>query len=353
MICSKNPKDIMEEIESIYSVKESSKGPPSYYLGNDYKKDSKGRWCIGCKTYITEAVRRIEEFLGKPLQKKDTPMVDGDHPEEDSSELLDDKDHKTYQMLIGMLVWICCIGRVDVTFPVTSMSRFTACPRKGHLKRVLRIFGYLKKHKNRRIIVDSRDPIIEGGRDILDKDFTKIFADFYPDASEEIDRKIPEPLIDELEITAFVDSDHAHDKVTRRSISGLLVLVGRTPVFFMSKRQGAIATSTYGAEFCAMRTAVEEVCSIRYMLRCLGVEVTYASLICGDNSAVISNCTLSDSLLKKKHVAIAYHTTREAAAAGIIHPVKVSSANNFSDILTKAVSKKTFWTIYGKLTFAG
>ena len=92
----------------------------------------------------------------------------------------------------------------------------------------------------------------------------------------------------------------------------------------MSKRQGAIETSTYGAEFCAMRTAVEEVQSVRYMLRCLGVKVDTASLICGDNKGVVQNCTISDSLLKKKHVAIAYHKTRESAAAGIVHPIKRS-----------------------------
>ena len=157
-------------------------------------------------------------------------------------------------------------------------------------------------------------------------------------------------MIDELEIPAFIDSDHAHDKITRRSITGLLVLIGRTPVFFLSKRQGAIETSTYGAEFCAMRTAVEEVQSIRYMLRCLGVKVKHASLVCGDNKGVIQNSTISDSLLKKKNVAIAYHKTREAAAAGIIHPIKVDGKNNFADLLTKAVTGKVFWTLYGGLT---
>ena len=58
----------------------------------------------------------------------------------------------------------------------------------------------------------------------------------------------------------------------------------------------------------------------------------------------------ADSLLKKKHVAIAYHRTREAAAAGIVHPIKIDGKNNFADILTKAVTGKTFWALYGKLT---
>ena len=350
MICSKDPDRVMKEIESIYLVKDSSKGEPSYYLGNDYKKDRKGRWCVGCKTYLTEAIRRLEDIFGEPLPKKDTPMVDGDHPEEDTSEPLDDKGHQQYQMLIGMLNWIVCIGRMDVGFATASLSRFTACPRKGHRDRVLRIFGYLKKYKNRRIVVDSRDPIRVGGKDALNIDYEKMFEETYPDAAEEIDIKCPETRVDELEITAFVDSDHAHDRMTRRSITGLLILVGRTPVYFMSKRQGAIATSTYGAEFCAMRTAVEEVQSVRYMLRCLGVKVKHASLICGDNKGVIQNCTIPESILKKKHISIAYHMTREAAAAGICHPIKIKSEHNFADILTKAVSGKTFWALYGQLT---
>ena len=208
----------------------------------------------------------------------------------------------------------------------------------------------MKKYRNRRVVIDSRDPIIKGGKDALAKDYTEIFKEFYPDAAEEIDVKIPNPLVDELEITALVDLDHAHDKATRRSMTGLLILVGRTPVFFMSKRQGAIETSTYGAEFCAMRTAVEEVQAVRYMLRCLGVKVRHASLICGDNMGVIQNYTLPDSLLKKKHVAIAFHKTREAAAAGMVHPVKIRSEHIFADILTKAVTGKIFWALFGALT---
>ena len=57
---------------------------------------------------------------------------------------------------------------------------------------------------------------------------------------------------------------------------------------------------------------------------------------------MIQNCTLPESLLKKKHVAIAYHKTREAAAAGIVHPIKIRSEHHFADILTKAVNGKTF-----------
>ena len=143
------------------------------------------------------------------------------------------------------------------------------------------------------------------------------------DALEEIDLALPNPLMDELPLTVFVDSDHAHDKITRRSITGMIVILGRTPILGRSKRQGSIETSTYRAEFNAMRTTVEEVIAIRYMLRALGVKVTQPTAVIGDNQAVILNSTLPESLLNKKHVAILYHKTRECVAAGVIQLLKV------------------------------
>ena len=195
---------------------------------------------------------------------------------------------------------------------------------------------------NRRIIINSEDPELSGAEEALDVDYTKELESRYPDSYEEIDVNLPDALIDEIKITTFVDSDHAHDKVTRRSMTGMIIFVGRTPIFFQSKRQGTIESSTYGAEFCAMRSAVEETKSIRYMLRCLGVKVDYASLLCGDNKGVIVNSTVSSSLLKKKHVAISYHQTREASAAGIVHPIKIRGEDNMADVMTKAQKPRLF-----------
>ena len=156
-IFAKRPMDIMKQIQDLYTVK--AVGPPEYYLGNDFKKDKKGRWQIGCKKYLKEAIRRIESMFGT-LSKHDTPMVAGDHPEMDTSPLLDDKGHKQYQMLIGILNWIVILGRLDVCYAVSSLSRFVACPLEGHLERALYIFGYLKKKQNRRVTIDSREPVI-------------------------------------------------------------------------------------------------------------------------------------------------------------------------------------------------
>ena len=64
----------------------------------------------------------------------------------------------------------------------------------------------------------------------------------------------------------------------------------------------------------AMRAAVEEAISIRYMLRCLGIPVTKPTNLYGDNFSVIQNAAEPHSDIKKKHVAISYHFVREAIA---------------------------------------
>jgi hypothetical protein len=137
------PQPIMDQLKSIFTIK--SEGPPEYYLGNNYKQDKKGRWCIGCCTYIKESEARVEALLGKLLPKHDVPMTPGDHPELDDSELLGDEQHTEYQMLIGMLNWIVVIGRIDIAFAISSLSHFVTCPRKGHLEWAYYVFGYLKK----------------------------------------------------------------------------------------------------------------------------------------------------------------------------------------------------------------
>ena len=77
----------------------------------------------------------------------------------------------------------------------------------------------------------------------------------------------------------------------------------------------------------------------------MGVHVSKPTNILGDNRSVIINATEQDSLLKKKHVAIAYHKTRESVAAGTVQPLNTKSQDIFSDMLTKPLGKNPFVTL--------
>ena len=55
----------------------------------------------------------------------------------------------------------------------------------------------------------------------LKQDFRYQYCEF----EEEIDPEFPEALMDEIQTTIFIDSNHGHDKVTRKSIIGLIGLL--------------------------------------------------------------------------------------------------------------------------------
>eukprot|EP00957_Ditylum_brightwellii_P159977 12177659-Ditylum_brightwellii.AAC.1 len=99
-----------------------------------------------------------------------------------------------------------------------------------------------------------------GAEGLFDIDAASKLKDQYPEVRESVDEKVPEPLFDELAITTYVNSDHAHAKLTWPSITR--------------------------AEFMAMKTAVEEVMSLIYMFWCLGVEVTKITCILGYKRSV-------------------------------------------------------------------
>ena len=343
-VVAKNPEMWIERIAGAFLIKEH--GPRNYYLGNDYTfHDNFNMWTYGSKTYATEAVAKVERIFGT-LRKEGTPLPSADcHPEMDTSPLLDLDGHRKFQMVLGMLQWLMSIGRPDLSQVVASLNRFGAAPREGHLDLAIRVFGYIKQTPNKVIAIDSRPLPIHRE----EPEFDKLIPDFlqdYPDAKEEIARHFPESFGPVMETTILVDSDHAHDKATRKSLTGLLAYVGSTPVLWLSKRQGSIASSTYAAEFSALRTATEEAISLRYMLRCLGCNVptdgSCPTKIFGDNLAVIQSSQNPAADLSKKHVAISFHTVREAIAARIVEPYWLKGKYNLSDIMTKQIPKPEF-----------
>ncbi|MGH3053743.1 MAG: Ty1/Copia family ribonuclease HI, partial [Gaiellaceae bacterium] len=158
----------------------------------------------------------------------------------------------------------------------------------------------------------------------------------YPDAQEEVPTNAPKALGSTVRITCYVDSDHAHDTVTRRSVTGFIIILNSMPFIWYSKRQGSVESSTYGAEFIATRTAVEHLKGVRFSLRMLGISLDEPCIVFGDNLAVVTNATEPASMLKKKHLGISYHLVREAVAAGIITVYHISSEENPANPLTKS-----------------
>jgi hypothetical protein len=289
---------------------------------------------MSSEIYTKRAVAEVERELalvGKALlTRAGTPLTTDYRPELDATMLLDAERTSYFQGLIGVLRWMCELGRIDILVPVSMLSRYLAAPRLGHLEQTFHIFAYLKVNGKSALVFDDSLPHIDEDR-FSPCDWTE----FYPGAGEPEPPRAPELRGNSVTMSAFVDADHAGCRVTRRSHSGILIFLNRAPILWYSKRQNTVESSTFGSEYIAMKIGCDLIEGLRYKLRMLGIPVDGPANVFCDNDAVVKNSSRPESTLKKKHNAIAYHRVREAQAANIIRVAKEDGLTNLADILTK------------------
>ena len=344
VICvGKNPLKYITELKKQFPIRNISENP-EYYLGNDLNTQENKTIKVSLKKYILEVVSKHEKNFGT-LRKEKVPQSVNDHPELDTSKELNEEGKTRFQSIMGVCQWISIAGRLDICFAVSSLSRFAANPKEGHLKRAVKILGYLKKYPSKGYLINPNDPEIELEYDEVTPDFGNQYADF----KEDIDPRLPEARLKELPITIYTDANHGHDQVTGKSITGLLVLVGSTPVYWQLKRQASVQTATFGAEFISLKRAVEEAITIRYYLKSMGVKVTKPSIIYGDNMSAIKNTIEPGSPLKKKYLALSYHFCREHYSAGVVNIRKINTKENRADPFTKALASGEFHAHFNKI----
>ena len=241
--------------------------------------------------------------------------------------------------LIGCLRWAIELGRADIATEVSLLSRHLALPRQGHLDEALNIVAYLDKIKNSKLVMKS-EPMGFLKDERLSSRFNKDadWFEFYGDVQEEVPSDAPTPLGKPVEINAWVDADHAGDRLTRRSHTGILIFVQSAPIFWYSKRQATIESSTFGSEIVAMRTCLEFVKDLRYKLRMMGVPLDGPAVVWCDNKSVANGASMPEAKLNKKHLGICYHAVREASAAKIWMVGFTHGKFNIADMLTKILS---------------
>ena len=119
--------------------------------------------------------------------------------------------------------------------------------------------AYLQATHNSRLVFDPTYP------DINMSHFPQcVWKEFYGEVSEAIPLHAPKPLGKDVDIRMMVDSDHAGDKLTRRSCTGFLIYVNNLLVDWLSKRQPTIESSVFGAKFVAMKHGMEKLRGLRY-----------------------------------------------------------------------------------------
>lgn len=348
MFIGKDPQAFFDTLTNEHGFKLKGVGKPSYHLGGDFFRDPDGTLAWGAQSYIAKMLINYERMFDSKPKEFSTPMVDKDHPEIDDTEFLDELGIKQYQSLIGALQWLVTLGRFDIHLSVATMSSYRVAPRIGHLARLKRIYGYLKRNPSGAIRFRVKIPNHESIATPIQHDWS---SSIYGNVTEELPPDMPPPRGKYVRTTTYQDANLFHNLTTGRAMSGILHFINQTPIMSFCKKQKTVETATYGSEFMVARQACEQILDLRYTLRMMGIPIDGPAWAFGDNASVITSSTIPHSTLNRRHNALSYHCVREAIAAKIMYLLHMNGKHNPSDILTKALGWVQFWPIVQPILF--
>ena len=350
MAILKDPDKFFKRLQDpeLYGYKLKGVGPPEYHLGGNFGRDEDGTLWWGSKTYVEKMMKSYERQFGSLPRKQSSPLTEGDHPELDISDLLDDDKRSLYMSLVGALQWAVTLGRFDIAYATMVMSRFRAEPRVGHMEHILHIYGYLRKYPDGRIRFRMRCPDNELLFENTDANW---MYSVYGEREVSLFEGLPKPKGKAARISTFIDSGLHHCKVTGKVSTGVLQFVNQTPVDWGAWKQSTVERTTYGAEFVAARIGTDRIIDLQFTLQAMGVPVEEPSWMFGDNHSVLTSSTIPHSVMSKRWVALSYHRVRAAIAHGILRFCHVDTSNNVSDVLTKSLGHMKMWPLIQPLLF--
>lgn len=278
-------------------------GPVSHILGMEVKRDRPNKILYLSQSKYTKEI--IERFPTTGSRSVTTPTDPNIHlhtdqcPEPDTSESRE-MSKIPYLAAVGSLIYLAIGTRPDISYAVSSVSRFGKNPGMIHWQAVLRIFKYLQHTSN--------------------------YALQYG----------PPPPSDEPLLRIYSDASYAQEEKSR-STSGFCSFIGNSLVSWGSKRQTVVATSSAEAEWIAANLAGKEGSWFRKVLREVGFPQDRTPLLIDNESAIAFGLNgVMDG--RMKHMRTNYYwlmmAVEEDKSFSLIH---VPGIDNTADILTKGL----------------
>ena len=255
-IAAESPSTIIQIFKSKYHFKVKGDGKLTYHLGADYFEDPDGTIFSQPKKYIDKLASTYKRLINEdPPKGYKTPLDKNDHPELDTSEILEGDMAAQYLTMVGQLQWLDTLGRFDIHAQAATMSRFRAALGKDIwtdsrgftpmplglrimqlglelMDRLKRIYSYAIRTKDYAIGFRTDQPDYSF---LHDQDFDWTYS-VYGNVQEILPDDMPEPLGEAVITTTTMDANLNHCLATRKSLTGCLHFVNKTPVDWYSKK---------------------------------------------------------------------------------------------------------------------
>lgn len=278
-------------------------GSLKYFLGIEVARNNDGIFLCQRK-YTLDIINEVGYLGSQPVafpieQQHKLALADGP--------LLDEPEK--YRRLVGRLVYLLAT-RPDLTYAIHVLSQFMQSPRIDHWRCALRVVRYLKGTPGQGILLNASS---------------------------------------DLKLHGWCDSDWAGCPLSRRSVSGWIVMLGSSPISWKTKKQKVAARSSAEAEYRCMALTVKELEWLRHLVADFGVSQTEPTDLHCDNQAALHIAANPVFHERTKGVEIDCHNVRDAIQSGAIRTKKVHTKEQLADVFTKALGRREFEDIVAKL----
>jgi hypothetical protein len=143
----------------------------------------------------------------------------------------------------------------------------------------------------------------------------------------------------EDELVSFSDSDLAGDLDDRKSTSGIIFFLGRTPISWQSIKWRVVAQPSCEAEYVAVATGACQAIWLGRLLSEIKDARVRVHVLKIDNKSTISLIRNPVHHARSKHIDIKYHVLREYEGTGQIQVEFIRTWDQLGDLLTKPLGK--------------
>ncbi|PHT63178.1 hypothetical protein T459_32987 [Capsicum annuum] len=142
-------------------------------------------------------------------------------------------------------------------------------------------------------------------------------------------------------VIGYVDSDFAGDRDKRRSLTSYVFTIGGCAIGWKATLQIMVALSTTEAEYMAITEAFKEAIWLRGLFGELNKDLQITTVFCNSQSAIFLT---QDQIFHERtnHIDVWYHFVGEIISRGDIVVNKISTHDNFVDMMTKTLPSAKF-----------
>ena len=273
-----------------------------YFFGLQIDYTSSGLFVHQTK-YASDLLTKFGMTDCKPCKTLSSP---NSHLLPNDSLLL--SDPTSYRSLVGALQYLT-FTRPDLSFAVQQACQHMSSPTQNHLQAAKRILRYLQG--------------------ILH--FGIAFASSL------------------ISLFAYSDSDWAGDPVDRRSLTGMVLFFGNSPISWSAKKQGTVSRSSTEVEYCALASTIAELYWIRMLLQDIGLFLPQPPLLWCDNVSALAIAINPVFHARTKHIEVDYHFVREKVLRRDVILNFISTHDQLVDLFTKSLPSPWFNWLTSKL----